>query len=101
MTEDQFVQIQRHVDARANALEEVIGELKTGVRQINHILTGNGEPEKGYVYRTAKNEHDIKNIRQAVQESKSGGRWWLRNITSAAIGAAFAGGVAWITGNKH
>ena len=91
-----------HINKRADAIEDTVGELKK-------ILTGNGHPEEGYVFRTAQCEHSIKNVKLGIQdlpdirarvekqemktieflrahnEHKDNSKWWFRAIMGAAI----------------
>lgn len=109
------VQLIEHIDKRADAIEKTVVELKK-------LLTGNGHPEEGYVFRTAQNEHSLKNVKLVIQdlpdirnrierqemktvefakaldESKENKKWWFRSIVGAAIVSVTASAAAWLKG---
>lgn len=101
---DQIAELKEHVNT-------IAADLKADIKNLNHILTGNGTPENGYVYRTARAEHDIKNVKLVIQdvpelrtkteslqtqmkEHTEARKWWFRSIIGAAIVSVTASVVA-------
>ncbi len=101
---DQIAELKEHVNT-------IAADLKADIKNLNHILTGNGTPENGFVYRTVriedradKLEHDLKNvkfvaqdvpaIRAKLDEHTEARKWWFRSIIGAAIVSVTASVVA-------
>jgi hypothetical protein len=55
---------------------EVLQEILDEVRKLNHLITGNGTPERGLLIRVDRLEQQDKNR-----------VWWLRTAVTAAFGA--------------
>ena len=65
--------------------------------QIHKLITGNGDPEEGYIFRTVKLEEKVDAIRDEIKADHHRRSFWIKWAVAGSLSAVATSAWAWFT----
>lgn len=80
---------------------ERLDDLKKGQYELHKLITGNGEVEKGVLYRLKIVESSVNEMQHALKDHARKRDYWVRWAVGGSVAAIASSAWAWFAAHAH